>query len=357
MNDKDNTLTFLEGGEKMTVATLTNPVPTTVPVTVTVADGVQWVDARELHGQLGIQTKFADWVGRNFGDYVEGEDYAKLDFSNLRNQNDGLDYSKMCDQEGEGFFSNLRKTVEGEDFSPILAKTPTDTDSGGRPRKDYRLTLNMAKHLALMAKTEEGRRVRQYLIEAEKELRRRLSAPALSDVDLLARAVIVADKHLAEAKAINAQLTAQNTALNTRIEAVRAAINTDIAPKLEYYTRAHVTHQNHELKLSETAKVLKLEFSNIGLYKVLREWGWVMAKSTEPTQMAINQGLLVAKESTSLTPDKNGVYHGSIVTYTTLKGRVRMLERLLSEGKITRSEAIQKTVENLRRMLAIDEVN
>lgn len=58
--------------------------------------------------------------------------------------------------------------VEGKDFSPILGKTQTET---GRPQKEYAITLDMAKHLAMMERNERGRQAREYFIEVEKRTR------------------------------------------------------------------------------------------------------------------------------------------------------------------------------------------
>ncbi|WP_275098052.1 antA/AntB antirepressor family protein [Sedimenticola hydrogenitrophicus] len=61
--------------------------------------------------------------------------------------------------------------VEGEDFYSILSKS-----TGGRPRTDYHLTLDMAKELAMIENNDIGRQVRRYFIRAEAELRARIEA-------------------------------------------------------------------------------------------------------------------------------------------------------------------------------------
>lgn len=72
----------------------------------------------------------------------------------------GRDFSNWIKQRIERY-----EFVEGEDFTPILAKS-----SGGRPGRDYAITINMAKELAMVENNEKGREARRYFIEAEKTL-------------------------------------------------------------------------------------------------------------------------------------------------------------------------------------------
>lgn len=88
---------------------------------------VNSVNARDLWENLEVKTKFSDWIVRRLEDsmFVEGQDYILL-------------------------------TIE--------------KNSVGQPAKEYIVTLEMAKHLAMMEKTGKGFEVRQYFIDAEKEL-------------------------------------------------------------------------------------------------------------------------------------------------------------------------------------------
>ena len=88
---------------------------------------VQTVDGRTLHTFLEVQTEFSKWMDRRIDEY--------------------------------GF-------IEEQDFSSFLAKTP----QGGRPSKEYALTLNMGKELAMVERTPKGKQARQYFIECEQRL-------------------------------------------------------------------------------------------------------------------------------------------------------------------------------------------
>lgn len=86
------------------------------------------VDGRELHGALGVGREFANW---------------------------------MRDRIRDGQFE------EGDDYLPILANNP----GRGKPRTDYLLSLDMAKHVAMLERSPAGKACRAYFIAAEKRLR------------------------------------------------------------------------------------------------------------------------------------------------------------------------------------------
>jgi len=102
-----------------------NNLPTIVPQVI---DGVEVnaINARELWENLEIQTPFHKWIQRRLDDsmFVEGQDFVTMD-------------------------KNVR---------------------GGK-QVDYIISLEMAKHLAMMEKTGRAFEVRQYFIDAEKKLR------------------------------------------------------------------------------------------------------------------------------------------------------------------------------------------
>ena len=85
---------------------------------------IQTVNARDLHEFLEVKTSFNDWINRRVQDY---------DFE------------------------------EEKDFYSFLS------ESGyGRPTKEYAISLDMAKELAMVERNEKGRIVRKYFIQCEK---------------------------------------------------------------------------------------------------------------------------------------------------------------------------------------------
>src|SRR5699024_10405129 len=56
--------------------------------------------------------------------------------------------------------------IEGEDFSTFLAKS-----TGGRPSTEYYLVLDTGKEIAMVENNEQGRAIRKYFIEVEKQHR------------------------------------------------------------------------------------------------------------------------------------------------------------------------------------------
>lgn len=109
-----------------------------IPVFTGELDGrpQQLCDARDLHTFLDVGRDFSNWIKARIEQY--------------------------------GF-------VEGEDFSPILAKS-----TGGRPATEYHLSLDTAKELAMVENNDQGRQVRRYFIAMERQARESRGASYLS---------------------------------------------------------------------------------------------------------------------------------------------------------------------------------
>ena len=104
-----------------------------IPLHSQTIDGnaVETVNARELHAFLEVQTRFNDWIKNRIEQY---------DF------------------------------VENQDFTTVSK----NLENGGRSI-EYHITLDMAKELAMVERTEKGKQARQYFIECEKKLTTNLS--------------------------------------------------------------------------------------------------------------------------------------------------------------------------------------
>ena len=73
--------------------------------------------------------------------------------------------------------------TDGEYFSTFLSKS-----TGGRPRHDHVLKLDMAKEIAMIQRTDKGKEVRQYFIQVEKDFN--------SPEKIMARALKIADRKI-----------------------------------------------------------------------------------------------------------------------------------------------------------------
>ncbi len=111
------------------------------------------VSAKALHKVLGVGNDFSTWMKLRIGEYgfTLDIDYIVFDSSDFRNQ------STNIDQSASGWVTKR---------------------GGDRRSKDYSLSVGMAKELAMVERTEQGRAVRRYFIQCEEALQ--LSAPAIA---------------------------------------------------------------------------------------------------------------------------------------------------------------------------------
>lgn len=138
------------------------------------------VSARELHKSLEISKRFSAWFETN----------------------------------SQGF-------IENEDYTSVLTGTEVQNNGGVQIRElqDYSLSVDMAKHICLMSRTEKGKECRQYLIDLEKAWN--------TPEQVFARALKMADQTIAKLKD---SVKSLSTEVNMKNQIIG-----ELKPKADYY--------------------------------------------------------------------------------------------------------------------------
>lgn len=231
-------------------------------IKVQVHNDRQLVSARELYKGLELKKRFSVWVNQNFSEFEEGQDYTRVPEGTVV-------------QSGNG-------TVRRYD--------------------DYALTIDMAKQLCLMSRTEKGKQYRKYLIEVE----RKWNNPQ----EIVKRGYAI--------------LQNENTRLKLE--------NKQMKPKA-LFADAVATSKN-DILIGQLAKILRQNGYETGqnrLFKWLREHHYLCSKGlkyNQPTQKAMELGLFRVKERTVNNPD--GSSRITVTTKVTGKGQQYFINRLLS---------------------------
>ncbi|WEV36253.1 phage antirepressor KilAC domain-containing protein [Lactobacillus sp. ESL0677] len=234
-------------------------------IKVQVEGDQQLVSARDLYKGLEIKKQFTDWVKQNFKEFEENTDFV---------------------------------------FSPVSVNMP---NGGVKQKSDYALTIDMAKQLCLLSRTEKGKQYRKYLIEVEKKW----NDPA----EIVKRGYAI--------------LQDENNHL--RIE------NEKMKPKAIFADA--VSTSKTTILIGQLAKILRGNGVNIGqnrLFAWLREHGYLIKKSgrlwNTPTQHSIDKGWFKVREKASSNPDGS-----TYVTYTTMvtgEGQKYFINKLLNSEQL-----------------------
>lgn len=200
------------------------------------------VIGRDLHAFLGVETAYKDWFPRmcEYG-FAEDSDYSSF----LSHRSDGLP---------------------------------------GKPRTDHQLTVDMAKELCMLQRTERGKQCRQYFLELE----RQWNTPEA----VMSRALRMANAKMEQLAQRNDRLIAQ-AALDQPLVIFAKSVETS----------------KQSILVGELAKLLKQNGVEIGqnrLFERLREEGFLCKGGEQynmPTQRAMELGLFEIKERTINNPD------------------------------------------------------
>lgn len=231
----------------------------------------QTVSARELYEQLEISKRFSAWFETN----------------------------------SQGF-------VDGEDFTSVLSGTVVN-NGAHRELQDYNLTVDMAKHLCLMSRTEKGKQCRQYLLDLEKAWN--------TPEQVMARALKIANRTIDSLKE-------HNTKLIEDCERMK--------PK-EIFADA-VSASKTSILIGDLAKLICQNGCQIGqkrLFEWMRANGYlILRKGSDynmPTQRSMEMGLFEIKESTHLNGDGLNVI--SKTPKVTGKGQQYFINKFMKQAE------------------------
>ena len=220
------------------------------------------VSGRQLHEALGVKTPYDKW------------------------------FPRMTEY---GF-------TENEDFSTFLSQS-----TGGRRATDHVIKLDMAKEIAMIQRTEQGKQVRQYFIQVEKDFN--------SPEKIMARALLMADK---------------------KVHKLEAQIEAD-KPKVLFADAVSASHTS--ILVGDLAKLISQNGYKIGgnrLFVWLRENGYLIKRKGSdwnmPTQRSMEMKLFEIKESTITHPD--GHISVSKTVKVTGKGQQYFINKFLNEEAV-----------------------
>ncbi|WP_049152400.1 antA/AntB antirepressor family protein [Corynebacterium striatum] len=211
-------------------------------------DGTQAVMGRDLYDFLGVETEYRHWFPRmvEYG-FEEGKDYA----------------------------------VKNDRVQDSLGRS--------RERTNHVISLDMAKEISMIQRTDKGKQARAYFIECE----RRAKQPVeLSGPELMAKALV------------EAQATLE--AANNKVRELEA-------PAKSWNTMAA---QGGDYSVSAAAKTLSrdpnIRIGRDQLFKFMRELGWIFRTTGRRAHWeayqdkAINTGRLAHKLSRPFLNEKTG---------------------------------------------------
>lgn len=185
------------------------------------------VSARDLHSFLEVGAAYKDW------------------------------FPRMCEY---GF-------EEGKDFCSFLSES-----TGGRPKHDAEITIDMAKELCMLQRNEKGKQARQYFIQLEKDWN--------SPEKVMARALQIANK---------------------KLQVLEAKAEED-KPKILFADSVAASHTS--ILIFDLAKILKQNGVDIGgnrLFDWMRKNGYLVRRKGSdynmPTQRSMEMGLFEVKET------------------------------------------------------------
>ncbi|WP_273709484.1 phage antirepressor KilAC domain-containing protein [Leuconostoc mesenteroides] len=221
------------------------------------------VSARELHKELGVKKRFSAWF----------EQYREM-------------------------------YVEGTDFTSVLSGTVVN-NGAVKPLQDYSLTVDMAKNVAMMSKTEKSQQIRDYFIQVEDSYKKLANDPSYQmALGLKASQLLLEQKD---------QIIAEMKPKALFADAVDAS--------------------DGSILVGQLAKTLRQNGVNIGqnrLFKWLREHEYLGSRGEQynlPTQKSMELRVMETKTRTVNNPD--GSIRTTHTTKITGKGQIYFINKFL----------------------------
>ena len=232
------------------------------------------ISGRELHMFLEVKTEYRHW------------------------------FPRMCEY---GFTENV-------DFNPV--KNDQVQIEGGREVHrtvtDHLLTVDMAKEISMLQRSEKGKQARQYFLQLEKDWN--------SPGKVMARALVMAEKNIAS-------MTIKLDTANKQLEEQK--------PKVIFANA--VSTSKTSVLIGELAKIIKQNGIDIGqrrLFQWLRDNGYLMKSGSSknmPTQRSMEMKLFEIKEGSYVNGD--GVNITTKTPKVTGKGQIYFVNKLLGRSK------------------------
>lgn len=227
----------------------------------------QTVSARELYAELEVTDRFSRWFER---------------------------------MTAYGF-------TENEDYTSVKSSTVVN-NGAERELQDYDLSVDMAKHICMVQRSDKAKEVRQYLIDLEKAWN--------TPEQVMARALKLADQTIDKLKE-------DNRFLEKKIE--------DDKPKTIFADAVSTSHTS--ILVGDLAKLICQNGVQIGqkrLFDWMRDNGYLIKSGSSrnmPMQRYVEQGLFEVKESTVQNPD--GSVRVTKTTKVTGKGQVYFVNKFI----------------------------
>lgn len=218
------------------------------------------VSARELHKALEIEKRFSAWFETNSQGFVIGDDYSNP-YLEVRVQKEGN--------------REVQREIE-----------------------DYDLSVDMAKHICLMSRTDKGKQCRQYLIDLEKAWN--------TPEQVMARALKIANKSIEDLKI---KITEQKPLVDFAV---------------------HVSQSKDTIDMNEMSKIARDENIAIGRNRLIN---WLKDKkilmdNNTPYQTYIDRGYFDVVEVKKDTSYGSRVFPKTVITG---KGQIWIIEKLRAE--------------------------